>query len=130
MAYYRYELFINDKSTGYGFLVGAYIFDLVPEEQKYLYRRTIEKLPNPEFEEVDGKQIVSYFKANTFGDLMSSYLLSIIENGCRLRSCEDLVFNIRKVETTELTNIVYEDDYQAICLKDGSTVFRDLLLQD
>ncbi|MEX3625352.1 hypothetical protein [Viridibacillus arvi] len=119
---------INNKNTEYGFLVGSYIFNLVPVEKIQHYKELMDTLPNPIFEEVTGHQGISYFKKSAIS--LTKPLLEIIEQGCKEKSVEGVTFSIieKTIDSRLLNNILYEDEYQVISLKEGTTIFRDLML--
>ena len=130
MKYYRYELTLNDTLTGYGYLIGASIFGLVPEHAKTEYNAFLNVLPNPQFDEVHGMQCISYFKDEPTSNKLAECFLAVINEGCLSKSTEDFRLGITKVELDTVANIVYEDTFQVVSLIEGTTVYRDYLLDE
>lgn len=130
MAYYRYELTLNAQPIGYGYLIGASIFGLIPEHAKTEYNAFLNVLPNPQFDEVPNMQCISYFKDEPTANKLATCLYDVIKEGCALKSTADFQLGLTKIEVATVDTIVYEDAFQVVSLIDGTTLYRDYLLSE
>lgn len=124
----RYELAVNDVPTGYGALVGAHMFELVPNRWVSEYASMLNVLPNPSFSPVEGFHGISYFKDNPDTERLVKHIVGIIECGCVESSLESFTYTLNRIEVPTLSNVVYEDSFQAVVLVEGTSTYKQLYL--
>lgn len=126
----RYELAVNDVPTGYGALVGAQIFGLIPNRWSLEYTSMLNVLPNPSFSPVEGFHCVSYFKDTPDTERFLNHVKGIIECGCVESSLESFIYTLKRIEVPALENIVYEDAFQVVVLVEGDSTYKKMYLDE
>ncbi|MCA1021578.1 hypothetical protein [Halobacillus litoralis] len=125
MLLHRYTLVIDGKEV-IGLLVGAWAFNLIPNRRAEEYNNLMCELPNPKLN-YKNKQPISYF--TPFGKQKFVRLIEIIKEGINDKGLSSDFIIQEDTENKSIFReiIAYEDEYQVVVLKEGSSLLDEIM---